>query len=46
MGIVVSEESILGGGGGGGGLDHEQSPICVPGGRGRIFLFVKCLVWP
>lgn len=42
MGIVVSEESILGGGGG--GLDHEQSPICVPGGRGRIFLFVKCLV--
>ena len=40
MGIVVSEESILGGG----GLDHEQSPICVPGGRGRIFLFVKCLV--
>lgn len=43
MGIVVSEESILGGGGGG-GLDHEQSPICVPGRRGRIFLFVKCLV--
>lgn len=42
MGIVVSEESILGGGVG--GLDHEQSPICVPGGRGRIFLFVKCLV--
>ena len=42
MGIVVSEESILGGGGG--GLDHEPSPICVPGGRGRIFLFVKCLV--
>lgn len=46
MGIVVSEESILGGRGwgGGGGLDHEQSLICVPGGRGRIFLFVKCLV--
>ena len=42
MGIVVSEESILGGGEG--GIDHEQSPICVPGEKGRIFLPVKCLV--
>lgn len=42
MGIVVSEESILGKGGG--GLDHEQPPTCVPGEKGRIFLLVKCLV--